>query len=110
MPKAIISDPEIIIVNTQQSYPLKRGYSLINNFLMYDIATHAKCAGKALCGGCLVKIIAGQKFCNPPVIEEKIKLNAQALEQGWRLACQTQCLKSIQLYLPTEKEIKALLI
>lgn len=94
-----------ILINTDQAYQLKRGYTLLNNFLLNEISSHAKCGGKALCGRCRVKIISGLEHCNRPNPEEKALLTVPELEQGWRLACQTHCIKDVSLYLPSQAEI-----
>lgn len=93
------------IDNSGQSYPLKRGYSLLNNLLLNNILSQSKCGGKAICGRCRIKITKGIKHCNKPLPEEQVILSDEQLKQGWRLACQTQCIKDIQFYLPTQREI-----
>ena len=94
------------ITNTGQSYEFKRGYTLLNNLLLNDITTHAKCGGKAICGRCRVKITTELKHCNKPSAEEKIILSELELEDGWRLACQTHCIKNISLYIPELSELE----
>jgi len=94
------------IENTEQSYPLKRGYSVFNNLLLNNIATHSKCGGKAICGRCKIKITAGIEHCNKPLAEERVFLDNELINQGWRLACQTQCIRDIRLYIPTQREIE----
>lgn len=95
------------IINTGNKYELQRGYSLLNNLLLNDIITPAKCGGKAICGRCRVRIINGNNYCTKPNPEEKARLNPEQLALGWRLACQTQCIKDIQIYLPDSSEVSS---
>ncbi len=88
-------------------FPLERGKTIFNNFALQHIQSYSKCGGKAVCGRCRVKILTGQEHCNKPVAEEKIILNPELLEQGWRLACQLYSLKDISIYTPTDEEISA---
>ena len=92
-------------VNAKKTVPFNRAYSLLNNFQLNDIATHGKCGGKAVCGDCRVKIMSGLNYCNKPVAQEKMHFSEAELEQGWRLACQTLCLRDIQIYIPALDEI-----
>ena len=94
------------IDNAEQTYPLKRGYSLLNNLLLNNIVTHSKCGGKAICGRCRIKITAGIEHCNKPLPEERGILNSEQIDQGWRLACQTQCIRDIRFYIPTQSEVE----
>jgi len=99
------NSPSFTLENTQQIFDLNRGYSLLNNLLLNDVTSHAKCGGKAVCSRCRIKITSGLEYCNKPVAEEKVLLTQEELNEGWRLACQTFCLKSLSLYLPSLDEI-----
>lgn len=101
-----IVDKNLSIIDS--AYPLERSQNLLKNLLINRITTFSKCGGKAICGGCRVKITAGHRYCNKPVAEEKVHMTEQQLEQGWRLACQVFCLRDINVYLPTIEEIKNL--
>ena len=96
----------ITILNTDQAYKINPGHSLLNNLLVNGNTTHAKCGGKAICGRCRVKITSGNESCNKPRAEEKVILTQHELEQGWRLSCQTFCLRNISLYLPSIEEVE----
>lgn len=101
-----MKDYSFTIDNTGQSYPLKRGYSLLNNLLLNNIVSHSKCGGKAICGRCRIKITHGLEHCNKPLAEEQVILTNEQLKQGWRLACQTQCIRETHFYIPTQSEIE----
>lgn len=94
------------IENNQQSYPLNRGYSLFNNLLLNNIASHSKCGGKAICGRCRIKLLSGREHCNKPNAEEQALLSEEQINQGWRLACQVQCVRDIRFYIPEINEIE----
>ncbi len=51
------------------------------------ITLDAPCGGRGRCGKCLVRLRQG---ISPPTAEEKIRLNAQHLKTGHRLACLTR--------------------
>lgn len=101
-----MSSPSFTLENNGATYPLKRGYTILNNLLFNNIISAAKCGGKAMCGRCRVLIIEGQSYCNKPNAEEKAHLSERQLNEGWRLACQAHCLKSLRFYLPTVDEIE----
>ncbi|GEM_PF-4226665 len=78
-------------------YKLQRALSLSNNFSLQNISTQAQCGGKAICGYCRVKVLAGLQYCNPPGPDEKAILSTDELKQGLRLACQLYCLNNISI-------------
>lgn len=96
----VYSNEFSLIQSSAQSYTLKRGQTVLNNLMLHNIKTHSKCAGKAICGGCRVKVLSGSEYCNQAVSEEKLVLTRQQLEQGWRLSCQLHCLKDISIFIP----------
>ncbi|MCU7835631.1 MAG: 2Fe-2S iron-sulfur cluster binding domain-containing protein [gamma proteobacterium symbiont of Taylorina sp.] len=84
----------------EKKYPLNTAYSLLNNLTFNHITSKGKCGGKAVCGCCRIQITSGQDKCNPPLAEEKVYFTQIELDQGWRLACQTYCLRNIAFNLP----------
>jgi ferredoxin len=101
-----MSEAQIIIANDGTQLPLKKGFTLFNNLVFNNIQTYAQCGGKAMCGRCRVKITDGSKYCSAPVQEEILLLGKDNIAQGWRLACQTYCLRTIHLVIPTLQEIE----
>lgn len=89
----------------RQAYHLEQGQTLLNNMLLHNVLTHSECGGKAICARCRVKILSDKKYCNPITAEEKVMLSTSQLEQGWRLACQTYCLRDVRVYLPSRSEV-----
>ena len=97
---------KFIVINTQseknngKEYPLNRALSLLSNLTFNHLKSKGKCGGKAVCGQCRIQITQETKSCNTPSAEEKIHFSQQELQDGWRLACQTFCLRDISLYIP----------
>lgn len=83
-----------------KSYPLNSAHSLLSNLTFNHIKSKGKCGGKAVCGQCRVQIISRGNYCNKPNAEERVHLSEQEIENGWRLACQTYCLRSICIDIP----------
>ena len=79
--------------------------SLLNSLLIEGQPIHTVCGGRGRCGCCRVKIIAGEKGLSPVNEIEKIRLSADSITEGWRLACQTHALRNVTLHLPTAEEL-----
>ena len=62
------------------------------------IALLSACGGSGTCGNCRMQIVAGT--VSSPTAQEYEKLGIQEIEQGYRLACQTQILENTRVYLP----------
>ena len=58
------------------------------------------CGGIGSCDRCKIQVIAGK--VSKPTLEEEAELGASALEQGYRLACQTYPESDIKLHVPPE--------
>ena len=58
------------------------------------------CGGIGSCDHCKVQVIAGN--VSKPTLEEEAELGASALEQGYRLACQTYPESDVKLHVPPE--------
>ncbi len=58
------------------------------------------CGGIGSCDHCKVQVIAGK--VSQPTLEEEAELGASALEQGYRLACQTYPESDVKLHVPPE--------
>jgi len=58
------------------------------------------CGGVGSCDHCKVQMIAGK--VSKPTLEEEAELGASALEQGYRLACQTYPESDVKLHVPPE--------
>ncbi len=91
-------------ISNAHSYDIYQGQTLLKNFMIHQLAHHAQCGGKAICGTCRIKILSGGKFCSPPMSAEKSRLTKEELSEGWRLSCQVYCLNDIHIYLPTHDQ------
>ncbi len=89
---------------TSQYYVLKRAFTIFNNLTLNGIKTQAKCGGKALCGGCRIKVLSNQKYCNQINAKEMAIFNEKDLNDGWRLSCQLYCLQESYFFLPKKKD------
>lgn len=84
-----IKQSEILISQNTTMFSVKpvNGETLLDSALQQGQSVQYKCK-KGTCGRCMVKILKGKNQLNSPNDQEKNKLN-EALENGYRLACQT---------------------
>ena len=97
---------EIHIENLKVTIAARPGYSLLTTLQNEDQPIHTVCGGRARCGCCRIRIIAGAKGLSPVNDGEKVRLSAEELAAGWRLACQTHSLRDITIHLPTSEELE----
>jgi len=64
----------------------------------------AICGGQGTCGRCVVQVLSGQ--VSPPTRTEESELG-EALNKGWRLACQTHVAGDARIYIPPESLVTA---
>jgi len=86
--------------SSKATYPLNKAFSLLNNLTLNHINSKGKCGGKAVCGGCRIQISSMSDQCNQVSAEEKCFFTQQERLQGWRLACQTYCLRNVSFFKP----------
>lgn len=98
MPKIHIQNHKLTIINNP-------GLSLLNNFLINKCPIHTVCGGRGQCGCCRIKILQGEKGISPINKREIVKLGDKLIAQGWRLSCQTHCLRDITLYMPCVEDL-----
>ncbi|MCS7136635.1 MAG: ASKHA domain-containing protein [Nitrososphaerota archaeon] len=62
------------------------------------------CNGKALCGKCMVRILAGSDSLSAITEDEKVALTPKKLNEGYRLSCRCKILKEneISVFVPSE--------
>lgn len=61
-----------------------------------------------MCGCCRVKILSGIEGVSKLNEGELKKLGKELIDEGWRLSCQTFCLRDITLHVPTSEELDKL--
>ncbi|TXT66500.1 MAG: Na(+)-translocating NADH-quinone reductase subunit F [Promethearchaeota archaeon] len=64
--------------------------TLYEMLMKLDIKIRAECGGVGSCGKCRILIQEGTHFFNKPTPAEKLLLEKNQLNQGWRLACQAK--------------------
>lgn len=74
--------------------------SLLDAAQQLGVALISLCGGAGTCGRCKVQVLSGE--VSPPTASEREMLSAKELEQGYRLACQTQALSDVKVHVPPE--------
>lgn len=92
--------PEVLIKNRDQRVEVNPAHSLLNNFLIQQVPIATICGGKARCGRCRIKVLAGSEGMTPLREPEKKRLTPEELAQGWRLACQNHALRDLIVEIP----------
>jgi ferredoxin len=66
-----------------------QGLNLLGHAQLIELEIGSRCGGKGRCGKDRVRIdITQQQSLNPPTEIERLQFSREALEEGWRLACQ----------------------
>jgi len=97
---SLVSNESDATHHSSQCYVLKRAFTIFNNLTINHVKTQAKCGGKAICGGCRIKVLSQQKYCNKINTKEIAVLSKDELNNGWRLSCQLYCLQDSHFFLP----------
>lgn len=99
---------KITITNHDLEVEGTPGLSLLNTFLITGAPIHTVCGGKAICGCCRVKVLAGQETMSKANRYEQARLGEALLAAGWRLSCQSHALRDIELLMPRAEELDGL--
>ena len=94
-----MSDDITVKINSQ-SYPCKRGVSLLNVIISHGLLIESACGGKGTCHLCRVTISDPPEDLNPPEKIEHRALGNVLLHSGVRLACQVRVTDGLELELP----------
>lgn len=97
--------PTITIDNLGQTVAALPGQSLLSSLLHEGQPIHTRCGGRARCGCCRVRVLAGARGTSPPRPQEVARLGEAAMADGWRLACQTYILRDLTIFLPSAEEL-----
>jgi len=73
------------------------GTKLLEAAAAADLMLPTPCGGEGLCGKCRVRVVSGAAA---PTAAEETHLSAEELAAGWRLACQTLVLQSMEVEVP----------
>jgi adenylate cyclase len=96
---------KITVDNFNEAVIALPGQNILNSLLHHDQPIHTICGGRARCGCCRIRVLEGERGLSPVNEFEKQRLGADALAEGWRLACQTHMLRDIRIHLPREEEL-----
>lgn len=83
----------------------KPGITILKAAIQAKIHLAHKCGGRGSCLTCKVKI-EDFNAVTPPTNSERQKLGSKAIQEGFRLGCQTKVLKSLNIEVP-EDPLKA---
>jgi ferredoxin len=76
--------------------------SLLNSLLAAGVRIRHDCGGKAFCGTCAVRIVAGAAALSPQAPPEAARLEATGRPSGFRLACQARAARDVEIEIPSE--------
>ncbi len=76
--------------------------SLLNSLLAAGTAIRHDCGGKAICGTCAVRIVAGDAWLSPIGPREAERLSIRGLPADYRLACQARAVRDVDIEIPKD--------
>jgi uncharacterized 2Fe-2S/4Fe-4S cluster protein (DUF4445 family) len=91
------SPVRIILHNFQSEVEAPVGTTLLEAAQAAGLGLDAECGGRGTCGGCRVRFLEGAP---PPSPEDEILLEAAAIKDGWRLACQVVLAADCRILIP----------
>ena len=71
--------------------------SILNSLLIAGVRIRHDCGGKALCGTCAIRVLAGGSGLSPIGPQEAERLAAGGRSAEFRLACQTRAVREVSL-------------
>ena len=95
--------PLVLFTPSGQSADVPPGTELLDAARAANVQIEARCGGKGVCGGCLVRVVSGQADCDSPG-----NLSDAALADGYVLACRTRVLDgpvTIEIPQPAAAEV-----
>ena len=79
----------IQIQNTGEVVQTSAAISVLNSLMRAGVRINHVCGGKAICGTCRYRVVAGHEFISPIRERERIRLDALGNPKDVRLACQS---------------------
>jgi len=98
------NQPQVFIANRSLTITVNPAFSLLNNYLMQNIPIQTLCGGKAGCGRCRFRVVAGASGLSPLRPAEIARLGETLIAAGWRLSCQSHALRDVTIELPEMNE------
>jgi uncharacterized 2Fe-2S/4Fe-4S cluster protein (DUF4445 family) len=84
----------------------KIGSNLLENVLSSQVYVSSICGGRGACGKCRVIVKRGREYLSPLSDIERIYLNPQEIEKGYRLACRAKITGSGKVLIEVPEESK----
>jgi len=91
------NQPKVFIANRAITVTVNPAFSLLNNYLMQNIPIQTLCGGKAGCGRCRFRVVAGASGLSPLRPAEIARLGETLIAAGWRLSCQSHALRDVTI-------------
>jgi len=91
-----------IEINGDRRLTVQKGKSLLTTLADHQVFLPTACGGRGFCGLCKVKVLSG----GGPVTEQETKRLKEALDEGFRLACQIQVQDDLAIEVPPEVPAK----
>ncbi|MCS7011168.1 MAG: ASKHA domain-containing protein [Anaerolineales bacterium] len=79
---------------------IRPGQTLLEAAQVAGVGLASVCGGIGTCEQCRVQVLTGS--LSAPTPTEEAALGAEALAEGWRLACQATVLSDVRLHIPPE--------
>ena len=97
-----MSDPNpgsarVVIHNFDSAVEAPLGTTLLTAVRSAGLDLDSECGGRGTCGGCRVRFLEGAP---PPAPEDRLLLEAAAVDGGWRLACQAVIATDCRVFIP----------
>lgn len=86
--------------------PIGRRINVLSGINLFEASRKAGidlvslCGGIGSCDSCRIQLISGR--LTEPTLEEEAVFSSTELEQGWRLACQSEPLENVKISIPPE--------
>ena len=87
----------IVLHNFRSEVEAAVGTTLLEAVQAAGLGLDAECGGRGTCGGCRVRFLEGTP---PPAPEDELLLEAAAIKEGWRLACQVVLKTDCRILIP----------
>jgi len=92
--------PKILFKPTNRSVDIEKGENLLQAAAKADVHINASCGGEGTCGKCKV-VVTGDGYSS----DNRSKLTAEEIDEGYVLACQTTVLGDLTVLVPLESEL-----
>jgi uncharacterized 2Fe-2S/4Fe-4S cluster protein (DUF4445 family) len=89
----------LILEPVSKRLNVARGKSVYDALVAMNFPVGAFCGGLGTCGKCKIRVVETEAKLSPPTEREMKKLGAQAITDGFRLACQAILLGNSRIYL-----------